>query len=316
MTRTSALWLGALAVVITGVAEALAIAWTAAASAPLALVITYAVYSLGTAAAGARIVAAYPGHRVGWLLIAIGSFNALGSDASLAYGVRAHQVGWPGGVYGEVISYSTWFIAALALMWLLLLFPDGQLLSPRWRWTTLSWAVGAALLVPGWVLSAQMSPAMVGGTNPLARDLPLQSAAFAVGLALVCAPLAVSVGAPFLRWRRAVGVARNQLTWFVAAAVIMVTLLPVGAALWNVTPIAPVLAATGLCVLPAAAYVAILRHHLYDVDLVVSRTVTYVALTSLLALAYVAVVLAIGTLAPTPVAAAAAALVTAVLALR
>src|SRR5664279_2212088 len=96
-----------------------------------------------------------------------------------------------------------------------------------------------------------------------------------------------------------------------AFAAVVAVVLPVSTVLWTVWPPVQLLAAAALTLLPVATSVAILRHHLYDVDLIVSRTVAYAAITGLLAATYAAVVVLAGVAHSSPVAAAVGAFVVA-----
>jgi hypothetical protein len=107
--------------------------------------------------------------------------------------------------------------------------------------------------------------------------------------------LVASVVSLVLRFRRSRGTDRQQLKWFALAGGLAGVMLPMSFALWYVTPVAGVLAAVALTALPLAAGAAILRYRLYDIDLFISRTIAYGAVTVLLASAYVAITLALGT---------------------
>jgi signal transduction histidine kinase len=120
------------------------------------------------------------------------------------------------------------------------------------------------------------------------------------------------VVALLLRFRRSQGVGRQQLKWVLLAGGVLAVVLPLSAALWTVWPPIHVAPAVVVPLLPIAVCVAIVRQGLYDIDLVISRTVAYGVLTGVLAGTYAAVVLTVGALVASPVAAAAGALVTAV----
>jgi hypothetical protein len=123
--------------------------------------------------------------------------------------------------------------------------------------------------------------------NPfeIADAQTIEFAAFAVGIGAGMVSMALSVLALILRFRRSRGVERQQLKWFVYAGTLTVVLLflPLFPAFGVVGSFLQVLAAP---LLPAAAGVAILRHRLYDIDVLVNRTLVYGALTATLALVY------------------------------
>jgi signal transduction histidine kinase len=100
-----------------------------------------------------------------------------------------------------------------------------------------------------------------------------------------------------IRFRRSRGVERLQLKWFALGSAGLAIGLPLGGALWWVTPAAHVIPALVLTAWPIAIGVAILRYHLYDVDLVISRTFTYATLTAVLAAVYAGAVVVLGAFA-------------------
>lgn len=291
--------------------EVVAVCFTAG-GAGLAETVLYLVYAVTQAAAGALIVHRFPRHRIGWLLLWYALLNAVVADFSLAYGVRAAHSGWPLASLAQLLGMLSWIVAASGLILLFLLFPDGRWPGPRWRAVLWVWGAGAVLAVPGWALNPRLGEDFVGGVNPYARPGFPADLLFGVGAALVCLALVASVVALGLRLKSARGVRRDQLKWVVFAAALVGVVLPTSAALWTVwTPI-HLLAAISLVLLPIGACVAILRHRLYDVDLVIARTVAYVGIAASLAATYLAVAVLAGGFFTAPVAAAGAALVVAV----
>ena len=118
----------------------------------------------------------------------------------------------------------------------------------------------------------------------------LERAAMALFLGMVALGLS-AVWALLLRYRRAGPMERRQLTWFVYASLLAVLLLllnTLGLLPWRLLSI--VLPAVSLALFPAAVVVAVLRYRLYDIDRIVSRTVTYGVLTAAIAAVYVLVV--------------------------
>jgi signal transduction histidine kinase len=278
----------------------------------LAEAVLYLVYAVTQAAAGALIVHRFPRHPIGWLLLLYALGNAAVADFSLAYGVRGAHEGWPLASVAELAGLSSWIFAASGLILLFLLFPDGRLPHRRWRVVVWAWAAGAVLAVPGWALNPRLGGDFVGDVNPYARDGFPAELLFGVGAALISAALIASVVALVVRLRRARGAERDQLKWVVLAACVVGIVLPTSAALWTVwTPI-HLLAAVALVLLPISACTAILRHRLYDVDLVIVRTVAYAVIAGVLAAVYIAVTFVTAGLVSARFAAAGAALVAAV----
>ena len=311
MSHAAARSLVAAVVVVVVALEVAAVALVAGV-APIGQPVLYAVSAVVQAVAGATIVWNYPRHRIGWLLVAFALFGALFADAALSYGSRGYVEGWPGATQAEVVSLTSWVVAGLGLDLLFLLFPDGRYLSRGWRWVPVVWFLGAVLAVPGWALNPRLGKSLTGGVNPLAADAFPVEPAFAVGTVLICCSLVASVVAVLVRFRGSRGVERSQLKWVMLAGALLVVVLPISAALWTAWPPIQYGPALALPLLPLAVCVAIVRQHLYDIDLVISRTVAYGALTGVLGATYAAVVLAVGAFVSSPVAAATGALVVAV----
>jgi hypothetical protein len=185
-----------------------------------------------------------------------------------------------------------WIVAIVFLPFLLLLFPTGRLPSRRWRFV--AWAVVAAGAVamilgpfrPGETgFAPSQNPFGVGGSAGEAIVSVIDAISWFILFAVV--PSALSL---VLRYRRASGVERQQIKWFAfAAALVSATIVAdmlsvdelLDEALWDL------LDAVSLTALYAAVGVAILRHRLYDIDLVVNRTLVYGSLTAALVLVYV-----------------------------
>jgi signal transduction histidine kinase len=254
----------------------------------------YALHAVTLVAVGALIVSRHPGHRIGWLFIADGMFTAAAADAAQGWGLRAAERGWPGGSFGEWISLSSWIAAAPLGVLLFLWFPDGHL--TRRGWQAVAWAsvIGAAIALPGWAMDPDLGDQFIGGRNPYAVEGAPIDLLLGVGMPLFLGSLVVAIVPLVQRFRRSSGVERLQLRWFAFASVCAAVVLPTVALLWSVVPAVRPLTALALTSIPIAAGVAILRYRLYDIDLVISRTLAYAALTVLLAGTYAATAVALG----------------------
>jgi hypothetical protein len=253
---------------------------------------------LGFSLIGALILSRRPGHVVGLVMWGIGVAWTLHATAA-TYGVAGLERGWPGA--GTAAWFGTlWMVPALLTFVLLpLLFPDGHLPSRRWRFVL--WAAGAALAA---VVAAgfALPELLPGGIDPVANP------AFVPALAPLGTPLTVLVdvalfvavlGAPaglVVRYRRSTGVQRQQMKLFLAAAVA----LPIGLLMSGVDALQAVaeqLATPLFLAVPAAIGVAVMRYRLYEIDRIVSRTVTYAFVVGFLVAVYGAGVVGIGALA-------------------
>jgi hypothetical protein len=242
-----------------------------------------------------------PSNRLGWVYLAIGFFESLNVMAS-GYVIIAFRTGMGDAPLAVVLSWiAIWaWVPGFTLFATLgiLLFPDGRLPTRRW------WPV-VALAAVALVLS--LVPALASWPY---RGLPLEQAialnaappsdptiefAFnveAVGQLVLLAAMIGSVAGMAVRFRRSVGVERQQLKWFTYGALLTVVILVIWTAGFLSDPVGG--AVSGLLVgaiLPLATAAAILRYRLYDIDRLVSRTIGYAALSGILGFVFVALVL-------------------------
>jgi hypothetical protein len=239
------------------------------------------------ASVGAVVASRHPKNPIGWLFCALGFVIAFEF-----FGTEYADVGRPGefGVPPEQqwlswATHGTTEISISLLVFVLLLFPHGRLLSPGWRVVAYFAAAAGVVRVATTILLAASAGQLPSGTGQLptqANDL-LRSVLDFYGAA-IGAILVASTACVILRQRRAVGDERQQLKWFTYAVAIVIATGVIGIvltdgdaglALW-VTP-----------AIPITAGIAILRYRLYDIDFIVNRTLVYTALTALLGAAYV-----------------------------
>jgi hypothetical protein len=305
--RTWLAWcLAASAVAFTVVHLAL---WTMARSVPGAVDARgRAGVSIVFAVVGALIITRRPQNAVGWLLCGIGfSFSLHGAlDAYALYEVSSRSAAnLPGA------TAAAWFVGCsrpvevvLTFVFLPLLFPDGR--PPTARWRPVAWLGGLTLLVlmiaqglrPGPVTASQVvvasNPLGVSGATGLLETV---EAAAGWGLYLPAALAAASVA---IRFRHARGVERQQLKWFVYGIVGIIGFDLLATTLLEFSHpselVLDVIQSTIALGLPVAVGIAVLRHHLYDIDRLVNRTVVYGLLTVLLGLTYIIGVLVLGEL--------------------
>ncbi|HYJ71021.1 MAG TPA: hypothetical protein VE265_00940 [Actinomycetota bacterium] len=263
---------------------------------------------LGFAVLGLVLSLRRPGNPIGWLLAASGlvwSLNVPGEAWVSNLAATGRPLPRLAQVHAAVLE-PLWAPAiALGVTLPLLLLPNGRLRSPRWRWAVAASVAGGVLsmasaLGPGQLVSTPIA-------NPLALDGlggVVAGAVAGLGGLLHAASLAAALVCMVLRFRSSRGVERQQLRWVAAgAAVAVIGLLAVVAllALEETSGFAPgawlVALALALPSLPVAIGVAVLRYRLWDLDRLVSRTVTYAVVTALLVLPYLAIVAAIPRLA-------------------
>ena len=265
-------------------------------SGPRAL--SFGLMTVAFAALGALVASRRPRNAIGWILVLSPLCLAFTQVALDWYTHTLYadpgSLPLPSGlVWAANWAWVPGFMPLLTL--LLLLFPDGRLPSPRWRpvgWLT---ALAMGLLIIGYAFAPGPLEDYPRVENPLGIDGPLGDV-FEVfqGVGFPCFALAAvgSVASLVVRFRRSHGVERQQLKWMAAAAALVVAAWLLHAffdeALGEDISLMVFLA---LLALPAAAAVAILRYRLYDLDLVVNRTLVYGALTATLAGSYLGIVL-------------------------
>jgi hypothetical protein len=250
-----------------------------------------AVAAVAYPTVGAIIASRRPGNSIGWIFCFVGlSLGVAILAAEYAVYALVTQPGTlPAGVLAAWLGTWIWVPGiVLGYTFLLLLFPYGRLPSRRWRpvaWiSTGATALGVAVLM---VLPWDRLNTGLPAENPfeVKGAQAFEAAAFAVWIGVGMASLALAVLAVIRRFLRSRGVERQQLKWFVYAGTLTVFFffLPLVPALSVVGSLLQVLVAP---LLPAAAGVAILRHRLYDIDLLINRTLVYGTLTASLALVY------------------------------
>jgi hypothetical protein len=253
--------------------------------------IVWAAVILGFGVVGALIASRHPLNPVGWVFCAGAlAFGLSGLGESYAiYSLFADPRGpLEGGRTMAWFSTWVWVPGGVALvLFFPLLFPSGRLLSPRWRPVAATAIVAAAFLSVGIAFSPGRFEDLPQVENPYGVGGAVGDvfAAFqALGWLLLVVCLVASATSLVLRFRRARGVERLQLKWVAAASVLLVASF----LLWEVWE---GLVPLGIGAMVVAAGIAILRYRLYDIDVVINRTLVYGVLTATLAVAYLGSVL-------------------------
>jgi hypothetical protein len=245
---------------------------------------------------GALIASRRPEHPVGWLFCTIGLLVGIDHFCGeyAVYALLAAPESLPAAEAAAWVRSWIWVVSGGLGVFLVLLFPYGQLTSDRWRY--FAW-LNVIVIVLG-SIAAMFSPGPIDGIAPIRNPLGLDSLGFALGERAVKLVEILQVGvaltalvSPFVRLRRAEFEERQQIKWFAYAA----TILVVGALLssrvtqvWNAWFwwVGFTVYVIGIMSLPVAVGIAILRYHLYHIDLIINRTLVYGLLTATLALFY------------------------------
>jgi signal transduction histidine kinase len=258
-------------------------------------------------AIGLLITTRRPANAIGWLVLGIGLAWSTG-DLLSVFGAYAFDHGWSDADVLIALSQPLWLPPiGLSGTFLILLFPDGHLPSPRWRWFAWTIAVGmtvvglALLLAPG-TFEDSGYPTV---SNPLAIDaIGSFVGVLLAGLLIIPIGMLGSAVALVQRYRRSVGVEREQMKWLAyAAAIVAVTYAgvmvaslmkgsnasdPTWLSVWQGLSLAT------FSLIPIAIGFAVLKYRLYDIDVVINKTIVFGALALFIGAVYVAVVVLLG----------------------
>ena len=245
---------------------------------------------------GALIVTRRPENRLGWVFTAIAFVHALGYLAAAIAGVLLYRGPTPEPA-GVLVAWAFIWAANLHYVpsgtFVYLLFPDGHLPSRRWRSVVVLTLASMVGLVVGTATIPGPLLVFANIQNPFGVEgsLPLVLAGVSFLIAGGCG--VASVASLFVRYRGAAGVERQQIKWFLYGGAVAVATFPVIVGLGVPITSATYVASGATIVISAAAAVAIFRYHLYDIDLLINRTLVYGLTTGGLALAFFALVVAL-----------------------
>jgi N-terminal 7TM region of histidine kinase len=258
------------------------------------LVLTVALFSFPVV--GAVLVRRYPDNLIGWLFCAAGPLFGLMLFSSMYTENYILAEGETGGFADFTIWVGSWvgtIAYSLVTAFLMLLFPTGRLLSRRWRPVALL-ATGSVLLVVLGSLFRRdlddypqlVNPYGIGGTVGDILDV-------VTGIGWILFSISVLLAGVSLitRFRRSKGVERQQIKWMALTA----SFLLVAQVSWFISEeLGSLLTGVAFMAIPIAVGVAILRYRLYDIDLIINRTLVYGLLTAVLGCVYVAGVVGVG----------------------
>jgi hypothetical protein len=250
-------------------------------------------------AIGVLVARRQPDNAIGWILIALALGSTVGFDSGL-WGVRAYRVDHHGLLLsrlGVALAPLAWASILLLLPLPIMLFPDGRVPAGRWRW--MLW--GYVTVASAFAVSLLVSDLGAFGDRTVIVDRNGQLASFdgspngvagvvnMVGVVAYAAFFLASVVRLLIRFRRSAGVERQQLKWLLSGGVIAVTGLLIGAQSSNASPLSALFVA--VIALPLSMGVAILRYRLYEIDRLISRTISYTILTGFLVAVFLGIVL-------------------------
>jgi hypothetical protein len=275
-----------------------------------------AVSYLAVGATGLVVARRQPRNPIGWLLLAV-PVGVLLNKGSQSYVWLAYRSGQrlPFGSAALLLSFA-WVVLIVALPLVILLFPDGRLPSPGWRWPLRAYLVVVASLVAcGYVATVSVIAAhdvrVDSGGGLAAVDYPSGRTAWLSTVLVLMIPLLVAfwlvfAGRLVLTWRRAAtgpGEAsqerRHQLKWIMSGSLAALSAGAIDSIVSALDPHAPavvqaissLLNDAGLATFAVCVGVAILKYRLYDIDRIISRTLAYAIVTGLLVGVYAGLVL-------------------------
>src|SRR3954451_13673398 len=260
-------------------------------------------YAISYAAMGWVLATRLPRNLLGWIFIILGF--AMAAQLAVTFAIEASGVYETLRRLDATLLFGAWLTSSFHLPALVVLtavvflrFPTGKLLSTRWAiagWTTLigAFIVGLSVgLSPTGLAWFPSLPNMFAA--PASMRVALQGAEI-FGLSLMVAGVLAATISMVVRYRRSADVQRAQMRWIAVAVVLFAgaglpfVIVRYGLDLpYSSGHILMALALVAGCFLPVAAAIAILRHRLYDIDLILNRALVYIPLTALLAGMYTA----------------------------
>ena len=253
------------------------------------------------------ILARQPRNRIGWILMVIGLGWVLPFGS---YGSFALSRGLPGGLVSIGLSAPTWAPPVILMgTTLLLRFPDGHLLSPRWK--KVEWVAGVALIVTVAAILFTPGDMTDSGYPNLANPLgvkALEPLFHVVTPLILLIPVTIlaSAASLILRFRRSSGTERLQMKWLSTAAAILAVVYLVAMVstinyTWGGAGTTPAwvgfiqtVASGSFVLIPIAIAFAVLKYRLYDIDVVINRALVYGSMAAFITAVYVAIVVGIG----------------------
>ncbi len=241
---------------------------------------------------GAIIASLRPHNRIGWIFVAIGLGTATTSfsGAYLVYASVIHAEGQLATQFIGVLGNIVWPLNIGLGSLLLLLFPDGHLPSPRWRFVF--WPDVAAIIASS--LASAFTPGPVNdGGPPVMNPLGIPGAegflngVNEVGSSLFLFLTLAAVVSVIVRYVHTQYEQRQRIKWFVYGVALMVAVITLTVVTVDQSsPFANLGFALGVVMLPIGAGIGVLKYRLYDVDAIINRTLVYASLTAILVVIY------------------------------
>jgi hypothetical protein len=260
----------------------------------LAILVPLATGAMAWSTVGTLVISRRPANLVGWVLWAMGLLSAvaLATGQYASFALLGRREAWPGAELLGLVSSWIWVPIIGLLIFLILLFPNGRLPSRRWR--PVAWLGGGVIAVGA--TTEALVPGPIDGLEPLRNPVGIEGVRgtlhflSTISQAAAAVLLLVAVASLFARLLGAGGEERQQVKWLAYAATVLAAaffLSSVSGAI-SASWVGFVLSMVGFLGIPAAVGIAVLRYRLYDIDLVINRTLVYGPLTAALVAVYVA----------------------------
>ncbi|WP_328392357.1 sensor histidine kinase [Streptomyces sp. NBC_00390] len=248
---------------------------------PWVLAISDPVVIAAFATPGAVVAVRRSHNPVGWLLLATGCGMAV-DNLARAYGVYALQHGLPGSLLVVWMSTWTFVLVSFPIFFLLLLFPNGRLPSAKWR--AAAWYVGVCAAVTFLMAAFMPGPPSDGYFPSIDNPIGVPALSFMRNLTgpatipLTLVPFLLSAASLIYRFRTSQRPVREQLKWVALSLWAAVALI--GATLTWHGPVASIATGLATVIFSIGVMIAIVRHRLFDIDRLLSRSLLYTALTA------------------------------------
>jgi hypothetical protein len=249
------------------------------------------INAVGFTTVGLIVTLRRPSSVIGWLLLASGVlWSVTEAEGEYAvYAIAGRPNALPGGLFLAWLGSWEWTITVGLYPVLFVIFPDGRISTPARRAVIAASAIVTALLA--FAFAFRPGPLQLSAfvDNPFTPVPPeLIDASMVAALAITFPMVLFAAGMLIRRFRRSVGVERQQLKWLAFAAVPAMLIGPLS----GIVPGKPIqiLSWVGQLAIPAAIGIAVLRYRLYDIDVLINRSLVYGALTAALAATYFATV--------------------------
>ena len=265
---------------------------------PLGFVVGSLVLGATYPIVGWMIASRRHGNPIGWIFLVVGLSQAV--EALCGQWARYGLVTNPGSLLlADVASWVgiwVWVPGNTLMLVLVLLFPDGRL--PSRRWQPVLWVAAAALVlmlapiaIAAWAYRGPTLVAVPKIDPALDNSIAIAFTLMAIGTAMSLLVALAAVGAVVVRFRRSSGIERQQLKWFASAGAAEIGALLMSSAIVVRPPLDALVAIVILPLVPIATAIALLRYRLYEIDRIISRTISYGLVTGLLLAAYAGLIL-------------------------